>query len=71
MPAVCARLGIKKFTFYGIRHESAEITFLANGLNGAQIPMRHSSPVTTANYVRSAGLYADRELIQGLLLFLK
>ena len=67
MPAVCKRLGIKKFTFHGIRHKSAEITFLANGLNGAQILMGHSSPITTAGYLRGAGLYADREVIPAAL----
>ena len=67
MPEVCKRLGIKKFTFHGIRHKSAEITFLANGLNGAQILMGHSSPITTAGYLRGAGLYADREVIPAAL----
>lgn len=67
LPTMCKRLGIKKFTFHSIRHKSAEITFLANGLNGAQILMGHSSPITTAGYLRGAGLYADREVIPAAL----
>ncbi|MDR0338959.1 MAG: site-specific integrase, partial [Desulfovibrio sp.] len=67
MPAVCKRLGIKRFTFHGIRHKSAEVTFLANGLNDAQILLGHSRPTTTDIYVRSAGLYASRDGIAAAL----
>lgn len=67
MPAVCKRLGIKVFTFHSIRHKSAAITFLANGLHDAQILMGHYRPTTTDIYVRSAGLYASKDGIPAAL----
>lgn len=68
MPAVCRRAGVKKFTFHGIRHKSAEITFLATGKeHEAQILMGHANPTTTNIYLRSSGLYANREGIPAAL----
>ncbi len=63
MDTLCARAGVKSFGFHAIRHKSAAITFVAKGLNAAQILMGHSRATTTDIYVRSAGLYADQGAI--------
>jgi integrase len=63
MDTLCARAGVKPFGFHAIRHKSAAITFVAKGLNAAQILMGHSRATTTDIYVRSAGLYADQGAI--------
>ncbi len=63
MNRLCARAGVKPFGFHALRHKAAAITFIAGGLNAAQILMGHSRATTTDIYVRSAGLYSNQESI--------
>ena len=63
MNRLCARAGVKPFGFHALRHKAAAITFMAGGLNAAQILMGHSRATTTDIYVRSAGLYSNQESI--------
>jgi integrase len=60
MPKVCKRLGIKPFGFHALRHKSAAITFISQGLNAAQTLMGHYRATTTDRYVASAGLYMSQ-----------
>lgn len=61
MPNVCKRLGIKPFGFHALRHKSAAITFVSQGLNAAQTLMGHYRATTTDRYVASAGLYTNQD----------
>lgn len=63
MPILCARAGVKPFGLHAIRHKAASIAFMAGGLNAAQQLMGHSRATTTDIYVRSAGLYADKQVL--------
>lgn len=63
MKNLCGRAGVKHFGFHAIRHKSAAITFVAQGLNSAQILLGHSRATTTDTYVQSAGLYTDQGAI--------
>lgn len=60
MARLCERAGVKPFGFHALRHKSAAIIFVAQGLDAAQILMGHSQATTTNIYVRSAGLYSDQ-----------
>lgn len=53
---------MRPFGFHSISHKAASITFNAGGLNAAQQLMGHSRATTTDIYVRSAGLYANKQL---------
>lgn len=61
MPKVCQKLGIKPFGFHALRHKSAAITFVSQGLNAAQMLMGHYRATTTDRYVASAGLYTNQQ----------
>lgn len=63
MEKLCEKAGVKPFGFHAIRHKSAAITFVGGGLNAAQVLMGHYRATTTDTYVRSAGLYANQEVI--------
>lgn len=63
MEDLCARAGVKPFGFHAIRHKAAAITFVEGGLNAAQALMGHYRATTTDIYVRSAGLYANQDVI--------
>ena len=60
MRRLCKKAGVKPFGFHAIRHKSAAITFVASGLNAAQILMGHYRATTTDRYTKSAGLYSDQ-----------
>ena len=51
MARLCERAGVKPFGFHALRHKSAAIIFVAQGLDAAQILMGHSQ-ATTTNIVR-------------------
>jgi integrase len=61
MPKMCQKLGIKPFGFHALRHKSAAITFVSQGLNAAQMLMGHYRATTTDRYVASAGLYTNQQ----------
>jgi integrase len=63
MNTLCDRAGVKRFGFHSIRHKSAAITFVSQGLGAAQILMGHYRATTTDIYVRSFGLYMDQSAI--------
>ena len=63
MGALCARAGVKPFGFHALRHWGAARIFKAKGLNEAQMFMGHSRATTTDRYIKSAGLYADKEVL--------
>ena len=67
MNNLCDKAGVRRFGFHSLRHKSAAITFVSEGLSAAQVLMGHYRATTTDNYVRSAGLYMDQETIMDAL----
>ncbi|MCL2029329.1 MAG: site-specific integrase [Deltaproteobacteria bacterium] len=63
MNRLCERAGVRPFGFHALRHWGAARIFKARGLNEAQMFMGHSRATTTDRYIKSAGLYADKEVL--------
>jgi hypothetical protein len=63
MGNLCRRAGVKPFGFHALRHWGAARIFKATGLNEAQVFMGHSRATTTDRYIRSAGLYAEKDIL--------
>lgn len=61
MPLLCQKAGVKPFGFHGIRHLSATILAYAGlDLPTIQAMLRHSSPTTTARYIKTLGIDKGR-----------
>lgn len=67
MPKLCERAGVKPFGFHALRHKAAAVIFTNGGLNAAQELMGHNRATTTDGYVRSAGLYSNKQIIPEIL----
>jgi integrase len=60
MKALCKKAGVKPFGFHAIRHLHASILFNEGGeLSMIQRQLRHTSPQTTVQYLRTLGYAED------------
>lgn len=65
MNAICEKAGVKPFGYHGIRHLSATaLAYAGLDLPTIQAMLRHTSPATTARYIRSLGI--DKSKIEGV-----
>lgn len=63
MPRLCARAGVKPFGYHGIRPLAATaLAYAGVDLPTIQAMLRHTTPTTTARYVKSLGI--DRNKIE-------
>lgn len=63
MRRLCAKAGVKAFGFHGIRHLSATtLAYAGLDLPTIQAMLRHTSPATTARYIKELGI--DRNKIE-------
>lgn len=61
MENLCRRANVKQFGFHGIRHLSATaLAYAGLDLPTIQAMLRHSSPATTARYIKSLGLEHEK-----------
>lgn len=58
---LCKRAQVKPFGFHAIRHKVGAVVFVADGMDSAQLILRHDRASTTDRYVKSAGLYARQD----------
>jgi integrase len=54
---LCARVGVKRFGFHGVRHLSASVMARKGmAVPGIQAILRHRTPLTTARYLHRLGV---------------
>jgi integrase len=63
--SACKQAGVIPFSFHAIRHLTASILFHRGyGVSHIQLVMRHKSPNTTEQYLKSLGLESVREAME-------
>jgi integrase len=69
MKRLCEKAGVKHFGFHAIRHLTATILYHSgNGLSVMQTVLRHNSPTTTNQYLKSIGLENVRAPLENLVI---
>ncbi|MCB2226738.1 MAG: site-specific integrase [Desulfarculaceae bacterium] len=67
MPNLCKKAGVKAFGFHAIRHLAASILYKQGcPVSQIQVILRHQSPTTTTEYLRTLGLEEVRDAIDSL-----
>ena len=67
MRSLCAKAGVKPFGYHAIRHLTASTLYrMGQPISVIQAVLRHKSPNTTVNYLKSLGLEETRNALEDL-----